>query len=115
MTTLISFIADVWNLFSEFILHMDRHLNEWVGIMGPWFYLLVFVVVFCETGLVVTPFLPGDSLFFALGALTSVEDARLSLPLLYVLAPVAAIIGNAVNYSIGNFLGPRVFRREALE
>ena len=96
----------------DFLLHLDTHLNGLVLSLGPWFYLLVFLVVFCETGLVVTPFLPGDSFFFALGALTSVENAALSYPLLLILGPVAAILGNATNYTIGHFVGPRIFNRQ---
>ena len=80
--------------------------------MGPWLYVLLFAIVFCETGLVVTPFLPGDSLMFAVGALCSVEDATTSLPLAMVVLTVAAVVGDAVNYSIGRHLGPAVFTSE---
>jgi membrane-associated protein len=93
----------------DVVLHLDRHLNDWAGFMGPWLYVLLFAIVFCETGLVVTPFLPGDSLLFAVGALCSVEDATMSLPLSMFVLVAAAIIGDAVNYSIGRYLGPAVF------
>ena len=91
-------------------LHLDVFLNDWAGWMGPWLYVVLFAVIFCETGLVVTPFLPGDSLLFAVGALAASPDSALSLPLLLVLMCVAAILGDAVNYSIGYWLGPKVFK-----
>ena len=94
----------------DFVLNMDVELNRLVGMMGPWIYVLMFAIIFCETGLVITPFLPGDSLLFALGALCAVEDAHLSYPLLAVLLVVAGIIGDATNYAIGHFFGPKVFR-----
>ena len=93
----------------DVFLHLDRHLNDWAGWMGPWLYVVLFLVVFAETGLVVTPFLPGDSLMFAVGALCSVEDAVISLPLMQVVLVAAAILGDAANYSIGRYLGPAVF------
>jgi membrane-associated protein len=98
----------------EWILHVDRHLNELVVAVGPfWFYAVLFVVIFCETGLVVTPFLPGDSLLFAVGALCATENSPLSLTIMIPLLIVAAVAGDAVNYWIGATLGPRVFRSEA--
>ncbi len=96
----------------DVMLHLDVHLNEWSGSLGPWLYLLLFAVVFCETGLVVTPFLPGDSLLFAVGALASIEGSPLSLPLLIALLIVAAVLGDAVNYAIGHYVGPAVFSSE---
>jgi membrane-associated protein len=93
----------------DVFLHLDQHLNTWAGTLGPWLYLLLFVVVFCETGLVVTPFLPGDSLLFAVGALASIEGSALSLPLVLLLLWAAAVLGDAVNYGIGHYLGPKVF------
>lgn len=109
--------------FVDIILHLDLHLNEWITQFGPWFYGLMFLVIFCETGLVVTPFLPGDSLLFALGALTVVDNAYLQLPLLCVVLIVAAILGDAVNYAIGKKIGEKafsnpnskIFRREYLD
>ena len=99
------FLQQVLDLF----LHLDQHLNEWAGVLGPWLYLVLFLIVFCETGLVVTPFLPGDSLLFAVGALCSIEGSPLSLPLMAFLLITAAVLGDAVNYAIGNYLGPMVF------
>jgi membrane-associated protein len=85
-------------------------LRVWVEQMGPWLYLLLFGVVFCETGLVITPFLPGDSLLFAVGAVTA--STHLSLPLVFVALSGAAILGDAVNYYIGYRIGPKVFTSE---
>src|SRR3989304_2306068 len=90
----------------DLFLHLDQHVNEWAGVLGPWLYLVLFLIVFCETGLVVTPFLPGDSLLFAVGALCSIEGSPLSLPLLAFLLIAAAVLGDAVNYAIGSYLGP---------
>ena len=94
----------------DIFLHLDVHLAEFVGRYGVWVYGLLFAIIFAETGLVVTPFLPGDSLLFAAGALaaTGALDARL----LFLLLTFAAILGNTVNYGIGRFVGPRVFRAE---
>jgi membrane-associated protein len=102
------FLNEVMDLF----LHLDRHLNEWAARLGPWLYLVLFLIVFCETGLVVTPILPGDSLLFAVGALAAIEGSPLSLPLLIVLLIVAGVSGDAVNYYVGYRIGPRVFKSE---
>jgi membrane-associated protein len=96
----------------DLFLHLDSHLTQGVQTLGPWFYGLLFLILFCETGLVVTPFLPGDSLLFAVGALAAAKGSTLSMPLLAVLLPVAAIAGDAVNYGIGARVGPQIFRRE---
>ena len=101
-------LAQVLDVF----LHLDAHLSEWAGVLGPWLYALLFLIVFCETGLVVTPFLPGDSLLFAAGALCAVEGSPLDLPLLAALLIAAAIGGDALNYAIGSYLGPAVFTSE---
>lgn len=109
--------------FIDIVLHLDAHLNEWIVRFGPGIYAILFLVIFCETGLVVTPFLPGDSLLFALGALTMVDNAYLQLPILCIVLITAAILGDAVNYSIGKYAGHRlfankeskIFRREYLE
>lgn len=93
----------------DLFLHLDKHLNELVIAFGPWLYLIVFLVVFCETGLVVTPFLPGDSLLFALGALAAIDGSPLNVYVLAGLLMVAAILGDACNYAIGHHLGPKVF------
>ncbi len=94
----------------DLFIHLDVHLAEFVAQYGPWVYGLLFAIVFAETGLVVTPFLPGDSLLFAAGALaaTGALDLRLTVFLLVA----AAVIGNLVNYSIGRAIGPRVFSAE---
>lgn len=105
------------------ILHLDFYLNDWIIAFGPWIYVILFAIIFCETGLVVTPILPGDSLLFALGALTMTANAALNLPLLCVVLITAAILGDAVNYAIGRFFGDKlfanpnskIFRREYLD
>lgn len=96
----------------DLFLHLDAHLVQAVDLLGPWFYALLFAIVFCETGLVVTPFLPGDSLLFAVGALAMAEGSTLSLPLIAVLLLIAAILGDATNYAIGYRVGPKIFHRE---
>lgn len=96
----------------DIFFHLDAHLNEWAGILGTWLYLFLFVVVFCETGLVVTPFLPGDSLLFAVGALAATEGSPLSVSALVIVLCAAAIVGDAVNYAIGYRVGPKVFTSE---
>jgi membrane-associated protein len=93
----------------DVFLHLDQHLNVWAGTLGPWLYVVLFLVLFCETGLVVTPFLPGDSLLFAVGALVSIEDSPIKLPVVLLVLWAAAVIGDAVNYAVGHFLGPKVF------
>jgi membrane-associated protein len=98
--------------FIDVFLHLDQHLNEWAVTLGPWLYALLFLIVFCETGLVVTPFLPGDSLLFAVGALASLDGSPIGLPQVGLLLIVAAVLGDAANYSIGAYLGPAVFSSE---
>jgi membrane-associated protein len=98
--------------FIDVFLHLDKHLNEWAGMLGPWLYVVLFLIVFCETGLVVMPFLPGDSLLFAVGALISVPESPLVLPVMFATLFLAAVIGDAVNYAIGKRVGPRVFTSE---
>lgn len=98
--------------FIDIILHLDQHLLQWIALFGPWFYVLMFLIIFCETGLVVTPFLPGDSLLFALGALAALDDG-LDLWLLLILLTVAGILGDTVNYHIGKYLGPKVFENDS--
>jgi membrane-associated protein len=102
-------LSQIWNAL--FPVTPDK-LGKLVGAMGPGFYLLLFVIIFCETGLVVTPWLPGDSLLFAAGALTSMPESPVSLPLLIVLLIAAAVLGDTVNYTVGYFVGPKVFRYE---
>ncbi len=91
----------------DFVLHFDKHLLEFVRDYGAWVYGILFTIVFAETGFVVTPFLPGDSLLFATGALCA--TGALSLPVAAGLLVFAAFSGNAVNYTVGRFIGPRVF------
>jgi membrane-associated protein len=91
----------------DFILHSDKHLLDLVGTYGPWVYGVLFAIVFAETGFVVTPFLPGDSLLFAAGALAA--TGVLNAWAIVVLLIVAAFTGNAVNYAVGRAVGPRVF------
>lgn len=96
--------------FIDFILHLDRHLTELVAQYHLWIYGILFLIIFCETGLVITPFLPGDSLLFALGALAAVDaSGTLNVVLLWLLLIAAAILGNEVNFRIGRAVGPRAF------
>ena len=94
----------------DFILHVDVHLREFVEAYGAWVYALLFAIIFVETGVVVMPFLPGDSLLFVVGALCGA--GLMNLPLVMVLLCVAAILGDQTNYSIGRYFGPRVFQWE---
>lgn len=102
---------DLIRTFLDFFLHLDEYLNQ--GLIqqyGSWLYLLLFTIIFCETGLVVTPFLPGDSLLFAAGALAAIDTSGTLNPfLLFVLLALAAVAGDTVNYSIGRFIGLKVF------
>jgi membrane-associated protein len=96
--------------FVDLILHLDDHLVELLRDYGIWVYLILFLIVFAETGLVVTPFLPGDSLLFAAGALAAVDDSQTLSPwLLSGLLAVAAITGNTTNYHVGRWIGPPAF------
>ena len=91
----------------DFLLHFDKHLLEFVATYGRWVYGILFAIIFAETGFVVTPFLPGDSLLFATGALAA--TGALSAPAAFILLAMAAFAGNAVNYTVGRIVGPRVF------
>ncbi len=102
-------ILDLIRWFIDFVLHMDEHLPLIVNSIGGWTYLALFVVIFIETGLVVMPFLPGDSLLFAAGAVAALPDTNLNTLLLNVLLAGAAILGDTANYWIGHFVGPKVF------
>lgn len=101
---------DILLAFWDIVLHLDRHLASLLGQYGVWVYALLFLIVFCETGLVVTPFLPGDSLLFVSGALWAA--AGMDVRLLAITLIAAALLGDNCNYFIGRFLGPRVFRWE---
>ena len=94
----------------DFVLHVDRHLRVFVEAYGGWVYALLFLIIFVETGLVVMPFLPGDSLLFVVGALAGV--GLMSYPLAMALMTVAAVAGNQTNYAIGRAIGPKVFQWE---
>jgi membrane-associated protein len=94
----------------DFILHVDRYLEAFVGQYGAWVYALLFLIIFVETGLVVMPFLPGDSLLFIVGAMCGAD--LMSLPLVMGLLLVAAILGDQTNYTIGRYFGPKVFQWE---
>lgn len=99
---------------ADFFIHLDHHLAQITTEYGTWTYLILFLIVFCETGLVVTPFLPGDSLLFVVGALSS-AGGTLNLWLSLGLLTSAAILGDTVNYYIGKKLGPRIFRKENIK
>jgi membrane-associated protein len=93
----------------DFILHIDKHLVEIVSDYKTWTYLILFLIIFAETGLVVTPFLPGDSLLFAAGAIIAKPESGLSILLMCGILIVAAILGDLVNFHIGDYIGPRAF------
>jgi membrane-associated protein len=105
MTELLTQALDVF-------LHLDSHLDQWLVHYGVWLYAILFLVVFCETGLVVTPFLPGDSLLFATGALASRPGSPLEIGWVAVLLVFAGVLGDALNYTIGYRLGPVVFSQD---
>jgi membrane-associated protein len=97
---------------TDFILHLDRHLAALIQDYGLWTYLILFLIIFCETGLVVTPILPGDSLLFAVG--TFAASGALDLGVILLLLSAAAIAGDTVNYAIGARVGPRIFHQEGV-
>lgn len=99
---------DLIKLAIDFVLHMDKYLPQIIGWFGMWTYLVLFVVIFIETGLVITPFLPGDSLLFAAGAI-SAQANTLDVKLLFVLMAIAAVLGDTANYWIGHTIGPKAF------
>jgi membrane-associated protein len=101
-------ISTAWDL----VIHLDRHLNGVIQDYGTWTYLILFLIIFCETGLVVTPILPGDSLLFAVG--TFAASGALDLGLVLSLLSVAAVAGDTVNYAIGYRVGPQIFRKEGV-
>jgi len=98
---------DLIKHFIDIIIHLDRYLVDLVTQYGMWTYAILFLIIFCETGLVVTPFLPGDSLLFAIGALSA--KGGLNIYTVFVLLSIAAILGDTVNYWIGHLVGPKVF------
>lgn len=95
---------------ADLFLHLDEHLGELIAIVGPWTYVILFLIVFAETGLVVTPFLPGDSLLFVAGTLAGA--GYLNIIIVYVSLLAAAIIGDTINYWVGHYIGPKVFTKE---
>lgn len=107
---LISPPMDMIPFLIDFILHVDKHLAEFIAAYGAWVYALLFAIIFVETGLVVMPFLPGDSLLFVVGAMCGA--GLMNLPLAMALLLVAAVLGDQVNYSIGRHFGPKVFQWE---
>jgi membrane-associated protein len=110
---------DLLHWFADFFLHLTKHLGEFILQYGAWTYALLFVIIFCETGLVFTPFLPGDSLLFAAGtfAAPNVQTGQQPLNLwsILLLLTIAAVVGDTVNYWIGKYLGPRIIRRRLLK
>lgn len=100
---------DLIHFLIDFILHIDVHLAELVAQYGVWVYAILFLILFCETGLVVTPFLPGDSLLFVAGALSALPTNDLNVHLMVLLMVIAAIVGDAVNYTIGRLFGEKLF------
>jgi membrane-associated protein len=95
----------------EIFLHLDKYLGQIIQTYHQWTYLILFIIIFCETGLVVTPFLPGDSLLFAAGALTATTS--LNVGWTFLILSIAAVVGDAVNYSIGYFLGEKLIQRHS--
>jgi membrane-associated protein len=101
---------DAVKFLIDFILHIDQHLQVLCSNYGPWVYAILFVIVFCETGLVVTPILPGDSMLFAVGSMAAIGALDVTGVILVLIA--AAILGDTVNYSIGHYVGPKVFHQD---
>lgn len=99
-------------LLVQYILHIDTYLIAFVTNYGVWTYAVLFLIIFCETGLVVTPFLPGDSLLFAAGSIAANASDALNIQLLFLLLLLASILGNKVNYLIGRAIGPKVFSKQ---
>ncbi|PKO85295.1 MAG: hypothetical protein CVU18_20880 [Betaproteobacteria bacterium HGW-Betaproteobacteria-12] len=98
--------------FIDIVLHLDKHLALLVQQYGLWIYAILFVIIFAETGFVVTPFLPGDSLLFVAGALAALGEGGMDIVTLMLVLLTAAVLGNTLNYHIGRFLGPKVFHWE---
>ncbi len=94
----------------DFVIHIDVHLSAIIQAYGIWTYLILFLIIFCETGLVVTPLLPGDSLLFAAGTFAAKGD--LDVMWLFILLSIAAILGDTANYWIGDYIGPKIFHKE---
>ena len=101
---------DIFSQLVDFILHTDKALVKLVSDYKTWTYLILFLIIFAETGFVVTPFLPGDSMLFAVGALIAKGNTGLDIWLMFALLSAAAILGNSLNYKLGSFLGMKVFK-----
>ncbi len=93
----------------HYIIHIDTYLVSFVAQYGSWTYVVLFAIIFCETGLVVTPFLPGDSLLFAAGSIAAQPESNIHIQALFILILLASILGNKLNYTIGRLVGPRIF------
>lgn len=106
---IISKIIKDMDVIIDFILHIDTHLTELIALYGIWIYAILFLIVFCETGLVVTPFLPGDSLLFVAGALCALPSNNINVHLMVGILIIAAILGDTNNYLIGRFFGRKLF------
>lgn len=104
--TLWHYFLQLWELLT----HFHLHLNDWSNSMGPWIYVILFLIIFAETGLVVTPFLPGDSLLFAIGALCALPGNSMHYGLLLVLLMIAALLGDTTNYWIGEMFSKKYFK-----
>ena len=103
-------MQSLYELFYHLI-HIDVYLLSFISAHGLWAYVVVFAVIFCETGLIVTPFLPGDSLLFALGSIAAQESTPLNVGVLFFLLVVASALGNQLSYIVGRFIGPKVCYR----
>lgn len=104
---------DIIKFLIDFVLHIDEHLVDLTNQYGIWIYAIIFIIVFCETGLVVTPFLPGDSLLFAAGAIIALPESQLNIFIMGAVVIVAAIVGDTTNYHIGKAFGDTVFKKES--
>lgn len=107
---LMSFLETFIITFVDIILHLDVHLQAIINTYHLWTYAILFIVVFCETGLIFTPFLPGDSLLFTAGAFAAIDS--LSLSLIFIIIFLAAVLGDLVNYTVGKHIGPKIFKKE---
>ncbi|MDL2259433.1 DedA family protein [Deltaproteobacteria bacterium OttesenSCG-928-K17] len=105
-------MTELITYFIDFIVHIDVHLSDLVGQYGWQTYLILFVIIFWETGVVIWPFLPGDSLLFAAGSISALPDSPLNPFVLFALLSGAAILGDTVNYWIGHFIGPKAFKKD---
>ena len=112
MAELFSALAGYISVFIDFIIHIDVHLTEIVRQYGWQTYLILFIIVFWETGVVIWPFLPGDSLLFAAGSIAALPDSPLNPVILFLLLSTAAILGDTANYWIGHFIGPKAFKKD---